>query len=80
MAKSYVKSLKEYDEESEFNSDKILEALKKSTTTKKKPTSIALDEKTIKELKKIANKLEIPYQVLMRMFILEGIRKMKRAI
>lgn len=79
MAKSYVKSLKEYEEESEFDSAQILEAMKKGSS-KKKPTSIALDEKTIKDLKRIAKKLEIPYQVLMRMFILEGLKKMRQAV
>ncbi len=80
MAKSYVKSLKEYDEPSEFNEKKILEALKKSTKGKRKPTSVALEESTIKDLKKVASKLEIPYQVLMRMFIHEGLNKMKKAV
>ena len=79
MAKSYAKSLKEYEEPSEFDAAKILEAMRKSTKSKKKPTSVALDEATIKDLKKIASKLDVPYQVLMRMFILEGIRKMKKA-
>ena len=51
----------------------------KKSATKKKPTSVALDEKTIKDLKKIAGKLEVPYQVLMRMFIMEGLKKMKNA-
>jgi len=78
MAKSYVKSLKEYDEPSEFDDSSILEAMKKSPK-KKKPTSVALDEKTIKDLKKVAEKLNVPYQVLMRMFILEGLKKMKNA-
>jgi len=80
MAKSYVKSQTEYEETSEFSAASILEAIKKSTTSKKKPTSVALEEKTIRDLKKIARKLEIPYQVLMRMFILEGLKKMKSAV
>ncbi len=81
MAKSYVKSQKEYDEPSEFDEKKILEALKKSSKGNKKPTSVALDEQTIEDLKKLATKMEIPYQVLMRMFILDGLRKMtKKAV
>ena len=79
MAKSYVKSLKEYEEASVFDEKKILEALKKATKGPRKPTSVALDEATIKDLKKLAAKLDAPYQVLMRMFILEGLRKMKKA-
>ena len=52
MKKSYAKSLKEYDKPFEFESDKILAAMKRFKDSKKKPTSIALDEKTIQELKK----------------------------
>jgi hypothetical protein len=78
MAKSYVKSLKEYDH-IEFDPKSILQALKKSAN-KKKPTSVALEEETIQELKLIAEKLEVPYQVVMRMFILEGIQRVKKAV
>lgn len=79
MKKSYAKSLKEYDKPFEFESDKILAAMKRFKDSKKKPTSIALDEKTILELKKIAEKQGIPYQVLMRVLILDGLDRLKKA-
>lgn len=77
MSKSYVKSRKEYDGPSEFDEKKILEAMKR-VKGKRKPTSVALQEETIKDLKELGEKLGIPYQVLMRMFILEGLRRMKK--
>jgi cytoskeletal protein RodZ len=79
MKKSYVKSLKEYDEPFELDSKKILAAMKRYKDARKKPTSVALDEKTIQELKKMAHKFDIPYQVLIRVFILDGLERLKRA-
>tara|TARA_Y100000590_G_scaffold451683_1_gene593487 strand:+ start:138 stop:374 length:237 start_codon:yes stop_codon:yes gene_type:complete len=78
MAKQYAKSLKEYEEPVEIDSDRLLEAMKR-VKGRRKPTSVALDEETIKELKKIATKLNVPYQVLMRVFILDGLKKLKAA-
>ena len=46
---------------------------------RKTPTSIALSPETVAELKELAEKKGIPYQVLMRSFILEGLRKAKQA-
>ena len=80
MKKSYVKSLKEFDKPFEFEAEKILAAMKRFKDSKKKPTSIALDEKTIQELKKIAEKQGIPYQVLMRVLILDGLDRLKKAV
>ena len=77
MSKSYAKSQKEYDEASEFDEKAILDAMKR-VKGKRKPTSVALQEETIKDLKKLGDKLGVPYQVLMRMFILEGLKKMKK--
>jgi hypothetical protein len=48
------------------------DALKKQ---QKLPTSIALEEWTIKELKALAESRGVPYQVLMRMFIIEGLQR-----
>lgn len=76
MKKLYVKRLKEYEEESEFDEKKILEAMKR-VTGGRKPTSVALEEKTIDDLKKVAKKKSIPYQVLMRMFIMDGLKRIK---
>lgn len=79
MKKSYVKSLKEYDKPVEFEADKILSAMKRYKNAPKKPTSVALDDKTVKELKALAAKQGIPYQVLIRVFILDGLSKFKKA-
>jgi predicted DNA binding CopG/RHH family protein len=79
MKKSYVKSQKEYDAPFELDSDKILAAMKRYKDAKKKPTSVALDETTIQELKSAAEKQGIPYQVLIRVFILDGLDRMKKA-
>lgn len=78
MSKSYAKSLKEYDESFKFDEKKILEAMKR-VKKKRKPTSVALQEETIEDLKKLGEDLGVPYQVLMRMFILEGLKRMKKA-
>lgn len=72
---SYVKNTdEEMYEEVSFEEEKVLKARRESLA-KKKPTSIALDESTIEELKKLAKHKGIPYQVLMRSYILEGLRK-----
>ncbi len=79
MKKSYVKSIKEYDAPFELDSKKILAAMKRYKDLKKKPTSVALDETTISELKSVAEKQGIPYQVLIRVFILDGLERLKKA-
>ena len=79
MKKSYVKSLKEYEAPFELDEKKILAAMKRYKNTPKKPTSVALDEKTIRELKTVADKHGIQYQVLIRVFILDGLERLKRA-
>jgi hypothetical protein len=79
MKKSYVKSLKEYDQPFELDSKKILAAMKRFKESPKKPTSVALDETTIQELKAIAEVQGIPYQVLIRVFILDGLERLKKA-
>ncbi len=78
MKKTYVKSLKEYDQEFELDSKKILAAMKRFKESPKKPTSVALDETTIQELKNIAATQGIPYQVLIRVFILDGLDRLKK--
>ena len=78
MKRSYVKSVKEYDEPFELDAEKILSAMKRYKDAPKKPTSVALDEKTIRELKSTAEKHGIQYQVLIRVFILDGLERLKR--
>ena len=79
MKKSYVKSLKEYDAPFELDAKKIVAAMKRYKESPKKPTSVALDEKTIRDLKVLAEKNGIQYQVLIRVFILDGLERLKRA-
>lgn len=79
MKKFYAKSLKEYDREFKLDSKKILAAMKRFKESPKKPTSVALDETTIQELKAIAETQGIPYQVLIRVFILDGLDRLKKS-
>lgn len=79
MKKSYAKSLKEYKGTVPLEASKILEAMKRYKNSRKKPTSVALDETTVGELKRIAEKQGIPYQVLIRVFILDGLDRFKKA-
>lgn len=51
----------------------------KFTRPKKKLVSLRLDEKTIKDLKKIAEGKGIGYLELVRMWVLENLRKTKAA-
>ena len=78
MKKSYVKFLKEYDEPFELDATKVLQAMKRYKDSRKKPTSVALDNSTIQELKRVAEKQGIPYQVLIRVFILDGLERLKK--
>ena len=73
MKHTYAKSLKEYSAPSKFEKKKLLEAAKRLKKRRKLPTSVALEEKTIKDLKALAEWRGVPYQILMRMFILEGL-------
>ena len=79
MKKSYVKSLKEYKGIVQLDASKILEAMKRYKNERKRPTSVALDDATISELKKVAEKQGIPYQVFIRVFILDGLERLKKA-
>ena len=80
MKKSYIKSLKVYDKPFTLDAEKILAAMKRYKNSPKKPTSVALDESTIQELKRLAEKNGIPYQVLIRVFILDGMERLKKSL
>ena len=67
-----IKTVAKYDEK------KIIESAKRLKQGRKQPTSVALEEQTVKDLKKLSQKKGVPYQILMRMFILEGLEKMKK--
>ena len=75
MKRYYAKSLKEYNAPIEMDEKKLLKSVGNLKKTHKLPTSVALDISTIKGLKQLAEKKGVPYQVLMRMFIVEGLGK-----
>lgn len=75
--KRYVKNESEYERIS-FESAKIRAAVKRARASRKQPTSVALDPELIADLKAEAKARGVPYQVLMRMFIVEGFRRLKR--
>ncbi len=74
--KKYAKQLKEYDK-IEFNIKEIVAGMSRLKGARRKPTSIALEEEVIKELKALAEEKGMPYQVLMRLLIADGIRRLK---
>ena len=76
--KKSAKRLKAYDK-IEFDSKEIIEGMSRLKGARRKPTSIALEEELLKELKSIALKRGVPYQVLMRLLIAEGVKRMKDA-
>jgi predicted DNA binding CopG/RHH family protein len=73
----YLKSEPGY-EETEFDASKIESAMKKHKKERKQPTSVALDPGLIKSLKIEAHKRGVPYQILMRMFIVDRFERMLR--
>ncbi len=79
MTRWRVKSSPTYKGPFDLAPEHVLAALRRYKTARKKPTSVALDDRTLKELKALAAHQGIPYQVLMRVFILRGIESMKQA-
>ena len=77
MSRYYVKSLREYEKPVTFDDRLLLEAMKRVVKGRRKPTSIALEESVLRSLKRFAKEKGIPYQVLMRMFILDGLRRIE---
>ncbi len=79
MGKKYCKRLEEYEEPSEFDEEGFLKAMKR-VAGRRKPTSVALEQKVIDDLKKQALKRHIPYQVLMRVLITQGLKRLKKKV
>ena len=79
----YVKNEKGYEESFDADWKAVKKGLKKVRAEhgepKKVPTSVALDPRFVAELKKAAEERGIPYQILMRMFIIEGFQRMRKA-
>ncbi len=78
MIGKYVKeSGPEYDDnEWDYEASK---ASQKRMMKRKMPTSLTLPPEVVDELKVIAEKKGIPYQVLMRSFIMEGLERIKKS-
>ena len=74
----YVRNESDYAKVS-FEAGKIRAAAKRRSEARKMPTSVALDPQLVEELKVEAKARGVPYQVLMRMFIVEGFKRLKRA-
>jgi predicted DNA binding CopG/RHH family protein len=78
----YVKNQKGYEKSFDADWKAVKRGLKKVRAQvgepKKLPTSIALDPRFVIQLKKEADSRGIPYQVLMRMFIVEGFQRLKK--
>lgn len=74
--KRYAKRLKEYDK-IDFDPKEIIAGMSRLKGSRRKPTSIALEDEVIKELKSLAHDRGVPYQVLMRLMIADGIKRLK---
>ena len=75
--KKYAKSLKEYDK-IDFDPKEIIAGMSRLKGARRKPTSVALEEDLIKELKALSQQRGVPYQVLMRLILADGIKRMKK--
>lgn len=79
----YVKSERGYEKSFKTDWKAVKKGLRKARAEvgepKKVPTSVALDPRFVAELKAAAQERGIPYQILMRMFIIEGFQRMKKA-
>jgi predicted DNA binding CopG/RHH family protein len=76
--KRYAKRLKKYDK-IEFDADEIISGMKRLKGARRKPTSIALEDELLAEIKSLADKRGLPYQILMRLLIADGVRRLKAA-
>ena len=74
----YAKRLKAYDK-IEFDPKEIIAGMSRLKGARRKPTSVALEEDLLKELKAIAEEKGVPYQVLMRLLIADGLKRLKDA-
>ena len=75
---TYVKSEPGYDKVT-YDRAKVRATARRLKKGRKLPTSVALDPAVIRTLRDQAQERGLPYQVLMRMLIVEGLRKLKKA-
>ena len=76
--KKYARQLKEYDH-IEFDPKEIISQMSRLKGARRKPTSVALEVTMLKELKSWASKQGLPYQVLMRLLLADGLKRLKSA-
>lgn len=75
--KRYAKTSEDY-KQIDFDAETIIAGMRRLKGQRRKPTSIALEEDLLKELKSLADKRGVPYQVLMRLLISEGVARLKK--
>ena len=73
----FVKSEPGY-QKATYDRKKVRSAARRLKTARKQPTSIALAPEVILQLKQEAEERGLPYQVLMRMLIVEGLKRIKK--
>jgi len=73
-----AKRLKAY-EKIDFDIQEVLAGMSRLKGSRRKPTSIALEEEMLTELKDIAALKGLPYQVLMRLLIKDGLKRLKKS-
>ncbi len=63
----------------DFDPKEIIASMSRLKGARRKPTSVALEEELLDELKSLADRRGVPYQVLMRLLITDGIKRLKVA-
>lgn len=63
----------------DFDPEEIIAGMSRLKDARRKPTSVALEEELLDELKSLADKRGVPYQVLMRLLIADGVKRLKAA-
>lgn len=63
----------------DFDPKEIIAGMSRLKGSRRKPTSVALEEDLLDELKLLAGKRGVPYQVLMRLLIADGMKRLKAA-
>ena len=74
----YVKSEDGYMKVT-YDRKKVRASAQKLNQARKLPTSVALAPDVIRQLKEEAQERGVPYQVLMRMLIIEGLKRIQKA-
>lgn len=63
----------------DFDPKEIIAGMSRLKGSRRKATSVALEKELLDELKLLADKRGVPYQVLMRLLIADGIKRLKAA-